>query len=446
MYLILVFLLSSLSFASILDNGNGYNDALFTEGFRSSGQASNQNEDIGSILKEIITDPDGLISSTFDVPDKLKGRVLFWANIYANYPLSTAVIHDKTDPSIVYDVLDLSYVFNDAKLSPAGKESKFKALVAERKQIIRDILKDISKFKNIKNFFAKTSDQIKIKKIVSNNIKSGFNAKTASENIRAQLGQKDSILTGLKNSFRYLPIIEDIFKESGLPWELTRIPFVESSFNIEASSKVGAQGIWQIMSVIGKKFMETKVTYDERNSPFKASAVAATLLKENYEILKSWPLAITAYNHGPGGLKKASKQLGTKDIVKIIAGYKGKTFGFASQNFYSEFLAALYVTVYYERIFGNIDKGHPLNFYYVNIEKNISVSDLSVVSGLTTSEISSYNPEFSKKMLKGDIPIIKGSKVKLPARASYKVEDYFVKMSDKKELERELNINESEEY
>ena len=314
-----------------------------------------------------------------------------------------------------------------------------------RKQTIKEILFGISKAKNIKSFFAKTKDEIKIKKIVTVNIKNGFNTQTAWQNVRVQLGQKDSILDGLKNSFKYLPVIEDIFKENGLPWELTRIPFVESSFNVSADSKVGAKGIWQIMGVTGKKFMETEVTYDERRSPFKASAVAAKLLKENYDILKSWPLAITAYNHGPGGLKKASQQLGTKDIVKIIAGYKGKTFGFASQNFYSEFLAALYVTVYYERIFGNIDKGAPLNFYYVNIEKNISVQELSDISGLTTSEIASYNQEFSKKILKGAVLVKKGSKIKLPARASYKVEDYFVKMTDKKELEKELNINEPEE-
>lgn len=438
-------MLPSFSFASILDNDGGYSDVLFSEGFRSYGKASNLNEDTDFILKEIIQDPDSLISTTFDIPEKLKGRVLFWANVYASYPLNTAVIHDKKDPSIVYDVLDLSSVFNDKKLDNIGKEVRFNKLLADRKQVIKDILKDISLVKNIKSFFAKTNDEIKIKKIVANNIKNGLDIQIAWQNVRVQLGQRDNILEGLKNSFKYLPIIEDIFKENDLPWELTRIPFVESSFNITANSKVGAKGIWQIMGNTGKNFMETKATYDERYSPFKASAVAAKILKENYDILKSWPLAITAYNHGPSGLKKASKQLGTKDICKIIANYKGKTFGFASQNFYSEFLAALYVTVYYEKVFGNIDKGHPINFYYVNIEKNISVKDLSVISGLTTMEMSSYNPEFSKKMLNGDILVKKGSKIKLPARASYKVEDYFVKISDKKELERELNINESEE-
>lgn len=445
MYRILLFLIPSLSFATIMDSSKDFNDAMFAEGFKSYGQASNSKEDINSTLEDVLKDPDKLISNTFNVPDRLKQRVLFWANIYANYPISTAVIHDKSDPAIVYDILDLSYVFNDKRLSTAGKESRFNQVVSDKKKEIKQILKGISDAKNPKNFFAKTNEEKKIKHIVTRSMKKEADIQNAWKNIRVQTGQKDNIVDGLKNSFKYLPIIEDIFKESGLPWELTRLPFVESSFNIKANSKVGAIGIWQIMGDTGKNFMETKPIYDERYSPFKASAVAATLLKENYDSLKSWPLAITAYNHGPAGLKKASKQLRTKDIATIISGYKGKNFGFASQNFYSEFLAALYITVYYEKIFGHIEKGHPLSFYYVNIEKDIGVKDLSDVSGLSIMELASYNPEFSNKMLKGEIPIKKGRKVKLPPRASYKVEDYFVKLSDKKELGKELNINETED-
>jgi membrane-bound lytic murein transglycosylase D len=445
MYRILLFLIPSLSFATIMDSNKDFNEAMFAEGLKSYGQTSNSKEDINSTLEDILKDPDKLISNTFNVPDRLKPRVLFWANIYANYPISTAVIHDKSDPAIIYDVLDLSYIFNDKRLNTAGQESRFNQLVSDKKKEIRQILKGLADAKNPKNFFAKTNEEKKIKHIVTHNMKKESDIQNAWKNIRVQTGQKDNIVDGLKNSFKYLPIIEDIFKENGLPWELTRLPFVESSFNLKANSKVGAIGIWQIMGDTGKNFMETKPIYDERYSPFKASAVAAALLKENYDSLKSWPLAITAYNHGPAGLKKASKQLRTKDIVTIISGYKGKNFGFASQNFYSEFLAALYITVYYEKIFGHIEKGHPLSFYYVNIEKDIGVKDLSDVSGLSIAELASYNPEFSNKMLKGEIPIKKGRKVKLPPRASYKVEDYFVKLSDKKELEKELNINETED-
>ena len=436
-------LVPAIAFGSIKGPSGGFEDALFSEGFKSYGQTRNSKDTPNDVLERILKNPDKLISDTFYIPENIRGRVLFWANIYATYPSNTVVIHDKNDPSVVYEVLDLSYIFNDKRLNDAGKEVRFNKAVSDKKQQIKNILRTMSK--DPKNYFASNNEQKNIKRIAILSMRKGFNIKTAWQNVRVQTGQKDNILNGLKNSFKYLPIIEDIFKESGLPWELTRIPFVESSFNIQANSKVGAKGIWQIMGDTGKNFMQTKASYDERYSPFKASAVAAMLLKENYDILKTWPLAITAYNHGPSGLKRAAKELKTKDIGIIISKYNGRYFGFASQNFYSEFLAALYVTVYYEKVFGHIEKGHPLNFYYVGIEKDITVADISRISGLSLSEISSYNPEFSKKMLKGEIPISKGSKIKLPARASYKVEDYFVKMSDKYKLERELNINEPED-
>jgi len=444
MYKVLCFLIPSLCFAAVIDTNNGLNDTMSTEGVRSYGQSSSTKEDVNAVLENILTDPDRIISRSFYVPEKLKGRVLFWVNIYAIYPLSTAIIHDKSDPAIVYEVLDLSYVFNDKRLSQAGKEVRFNKLVEDKKREIKNILKDISRTKNPNNFLAKTSGDRKIKNIVIRAMKKGADIKNAWQNVRVQTGQKDSILDGLKSSFKYLPVIEDIFKESGLPWELTRIPFVESSFNIRANSKVGAKGIWQIMGETGKNFMQTTSFYDERYSPFKASAVAAKLLKENYGLFNSWPLAITAYNCGPSSLQKASKQLKTKDINAIISGYKGKSFGFASQNFYSEFLAALYVTVYYEKIFGHIERGNPLSFYYVAMDKDISVKDLAEISGLSTGEIASYNPELSTKMLKGEMPVKKGSKMKLPPRASYKVEDYFVKISDKYELKKQLKIDEPE--
>ncbi len=446
MYRILLILVPALCFGTVLDDDRSFDEIMFAEGLKSYGQADVSKHDINTTLSDILKDPDKLISDTFTVPDKLKPRVLFWANIYSNYPSSTAIIHDRNDPSIVYDVVSVSNLLNDKHFSGTNKQTNFNQLISDRKNMIKRILKDISDSKNPKNYFAKTNDEKRIKKIVTKNFKKVSDIQDALNNVRVQLGQKDSIVDGLKNSFKYLPIIEDIFKENGLPWELTRIPFVESSFNIHANSKVGAKGIWQIMGDTGKNFMETRPVYDERVSPFKASAVAAKLLKENYDNLKSWPLAITAYNHGPAGLRKASKQLRTKDIVTIISKYKGKTFGFASQNFYSEFLAALYVTVYYEKVFGHIDKGHPLSFYYVNIERDIGINELAEVSGLTIAELVSYNPEFSKKIQQGQVSIKKGKDIKLPPRASYKVEDHFVKISDKKELEKELKINEPEEY
>ena len=72
----------------------------------------------------------------------------------------------------------------------------------------------------------------------------------------------------------------------------------------------------------------------------------------NYRLLGTWPLAVTAYNHGPGGLRRAQDELGTSDIAVIVKRYQGATFGFASRNFYVAFLAALEVDRNAEKYFG----------------------------------------------------------------------------------------------
>ena len=77
----------------------------------------------------------------------------------------------------------------------------------------------------------------------------------------------------------------------------------------------------------------------------------------NYRLVGTWPLAVTAYNHGPGGLRRAQEELGTSDIAVIVKRYQGSTFGFASRNFYCSFLAALEVDRNAEKIFR---ADHPL--------------------------------------------------------------------------------------
>lgn len=406
-------------FASIIGLDDDWSKDLDVE---LASSPSSHKENVNSDLKELMKDPDGLISKDFSIPDGLFDRVFFWAKIYSVYPSSTYVVHDRDDLSIVYKVVDQ----RSSSVSPAKARDMVKAIV-KRAFKSRDLKDFAPKNNEEKDIYFKVKNKIKDKK-VSNVI----------SRIRTQTGQKDFIISGIKVSSRYLPIIEDIFREQGLPWELTRIPFVESSFNIRADSKVGARGIWQIMGDTGKKFIGVEKNYDERFSPFKASIVAAKLLEENHEILGSWPLAITAYNHGPGGLRQASKKLGTKDISKIVNKYDGKNFGFASRNFYSEFLAALYVTVYSDRIFGKIDKEPLMNFFYVEMDSELYIGELAKISMSSISDISKYNPELGKSIVKGDVPIKKRSLVKLPPRASYRLEEYFERLTDTQELRREL--------
>ena len=82
------------------------------------------------------------------------------------------------------------------------------------------------------------------------------------------------------------------------------------------------------------------------------------LLRGNYDALGVWPLAVTAYNHGRAGIQRAQAAHGN-DLPTIIEDYKSPLFGYASMNFYSEFLAAVSVYNEYGKYFGDLTLDRP---------------------------------------------------------------------------------------
>jgi membrane-bound lytic murein transglycosylase D len=150
--------------------------------------------------------------------------------------------------------------------------------------------------------------------------------------IRFQLGQADRFHEGLIRAASWEAHIARVLEQHGVPKEIAALPHVESSFNPAAYSKVGAAGLWQFMPSTAKRFMRVDSLVDERLDPYSATEAAANLMLYNYRLLGSWPLAVTAYNHGPAGLRRAQEQLGTSDIAVIVKRYQGANFGFASRN------------------------------------------------------------------------------------------------------------------
>jgi membrane-bound lytic murein transglycosylase D len=247
-------------------------------------------------------------------------------------------------------------------------------------------------------------------------------ASLAASEVRIQTGQRNFFIEGLEVSPRYLSTMEEIFRRHKLPIELTRIPFVESSFNKHATSKVGATGIWQFMGNTGRKFMTVNEVIDERRSPFKASEGAARLLKENYIILyRSWPLAVTAWNHGPGGVRKASKAAQSRDLGVIVSRYRSRTFDFASSNFYAEFLAALHAEFYKDSVFGPVAREPKLDIQIVKLRRSVRVAEVMQATGLAIERFLLMNPDL-KKAVARNIILPAGFRVHVPANVRNAIE------------------------
>jgi peptidoglycan lytic transglycosylase D len=290
-----------------------------------------------SLVSAVHLDFSYATSEPFPVYPGIVANVRFWIDVYSKFPTTKGILHDNSDLSIVYGVIDLLPPENQGASKENGKRIKI------AKEKYRKILEQLSK-----NPASQNMETQEIAALFTPNANPSTYRK-AMQNIRCQIGQKDRFEEGITRSSPYVDKIKEIFRSNGMPEDLAYLPHVESSFNPKAHSKAGAAGIWQFTRSTGRKFMRVGRGLDERHDPIRSSKAAAQLLEQNYKILGSWPLAITAYNHGISGLSRAKKRKGGEE--GIFSDYSTRRFKFASRNFYSEFLAARHVANNYAQYF-----------------------------------------------------------------------------------------------
>ncbi len=333
----------------------------------------------------------------FKIPPGLGPQVEFWKKIYTQYSTHHAVIHDMQNLNVIYEVVYLG----KRVLSSRARNRKVYPYIQKYKKILKKIARTKNKSKLSKE-----------EKRVANLV--GSNYRRAARNIRIQLGQMDRFKRGLKLSGRYMESIRKVFREVGVPEQLTALPHVESSFQLGAYSSAGAAGIWQFTRSTGRLFLKVGYTVDERLDPILSARAAAKLLKSNYKQVKSWPLAVTAYNHGINGMKRAKRKFGD-NIGKIVRHYRSRTFGFASRNFYAEFLAALQVSSNPLKYFPKLRLDPPLRLAKVRLKDYMDVATLMQFLGMSRKEISTYNPSLRKPVVYGKKRIPKDFIFQAPA-------------------------------
>jgi membrane-bound lytic murein transglycosylase D len=268
----------------------------------------------------------------------LEQRIDFWKKIYTQYGSDDVVIHDRVYVNLIYDVA-----------TDDTQDDK----IANLKIALREIRSNIETPENLSPAATPIVEAITAQGLTL----SPELIDDLLDNIHTQLGIKERFRDGVVRSGRYIDQFRQIMTTQGVPTELALLPLVESSFQ-NVRSKAGAVGVWQFTSGTGRSYMRITSKVDERLDPVRSSEAAARLLRDNYEALGAWPLAITAYNHGRGGMLQAQKLHGS-DLPTIIDEYRGPVFGYASMNFYSEFLAAVEVYESYPQYFGELALERP---------------------------------------------------------------------------------------
>ena len=340
----------------------------------------------------------------FPLPEALRSPMAFWMRIYLEVHSNAGLLHDASHLGVVYETL---------RFEPdTGRRTRQKQIDARRKQW-KLVLRAMAKGQPPQNRDQETI--LRLLELELGHPPKPVELRRAANEIRFQLGQRDKFRAGIIRAGAYENVMRSIFREDGLPEDLATLPHVESSFNLKAYSKYGAAGVWQFMRSTGRRFMRIDYIVDERLDPILATRAASRLLKGNYETLGNWPLAITAYNHGVAGIKRASRRLGTKDLATIIRKYHSRTFGFASRNFYAQFLAARKIVKSHQRYFGKLDRDEPEVVDETSLPFFLDVADLDKHLRVPPEVVAHYNLSLRPPVFRSGKRIPRGFVLRLPA-------------------------------
>ena len=333
-------------------------------------------------------------------PPQLERDVHFWIRVYTEVDTNGGFLHDQYNLGVVYETLHFAPNTSPRERERTVDQARNRYVAALRRIAAAKDAPLSEDDQRIKDMWGTEGTPSRLQE--------------ATEDIRFQLGQADRFKAGIIRSGAWETHIAETLANLGLPPELAVLPHVESSFNPAAYSKVGAAGMWQFMRSTGRRYMRIDSAVDDRLDPFRSTEAAAQLLAYNYRILGTWPLALTAYNHGAEGVRRAKESLGTDDIVKIVRQYNGRTFGFASRNFYVSFLAALEVDHNPEKYFGPIERQSEAKFQEVIVPGFVNITSLERALKVDESKLRPLNPALLRAVWAGQRHVPRNYHLRLP--------------------------------
>src|SRR5262245_61243550 len=339
-------------------------------------------------------------SSPMVRPTGLERDVQFWIRVYTQIDTNAGYLHDERNLSVVYETMRFAPNTPPRERQKAVEDARDRYVAALHR--IATASSDLpAEDQKIRDLWGAEATPARLLE--------------AARGIRFQLGQADRFREGLVRAGAWQTHIAETFANRGLPAELAVLPHVESSFNAAAYSKVGAAGLWQFMRSTGRRYMRIDNAVDDRLDPFRSTEAAARLLEYNYRLLGTWPLALTAYNHGAAGMRRAKDALGTDDIERIVRNYKSASFGFASRNFYVSFLAALDIDSQPEKYFGQIEPSTEVKFQELSCPAYVPMAALERAVKVDRDTLKHLNPALRPAVWSGQRHVPKGYRLRLPA-------------------------------
>jgi len=354
-----------------------------------------------AVLAIVLASAAASAAEPFPQPSELQPDVDFWVSIFTVISTEEGVLHDNRNLAVVYDRLAIS-----SRLSRRERQRR----VGVRRKELQAVLRSLASGKR-DNL---TDEEARVLRLWPGGVSNKTLADAVSR-IRYQQGLRERFREGLERSGRWRSFVNEQFTTLGIPIEIAALPHVESSYNPDARSHVGASGIWQFTRSTGRRYMRVDHVVDERNDPFIATRAAGRLLAYNYSITGNWPMAITAYNHGLGGVRRAMKKYGDTAYVEILRHYKGRTFGFASRNFYVAFLAAMEVDQNADTYFSGLVFETPTAYSTAKLPAFVTIPGLSKALGTSKAKLATHNPGLQATVWQGSKYVPKGYELRIPS-------------------------------
>jgi membrane-bound lytic murein transglycosylase D len=222
---------------------------------------------------------------------------------------------------------------------------------------------------------------------------------------------KPSIQESLIRSAKYKKLIDKALDDYKLPRGLAYLPVIESAYVPTVTSRAGAHGIWQFMPETAREYgLRVDWWVDERADPERSTRAAAAYLKDLYRQFNDWPLALAAYNAGPGRIRRAMQSTGAATFWELLENeaVPKETRGYVP-TFFATLMIASDPATYGFRL------GQPLELDHkpVEVEGPLSLRYLASVSNVDEALLRDLNPAFRR----GIVPPGKAT-VRVPSKAA----------------------------
>lgn len=256
-------------------------------------------------------------------------------------------------------------------------------------------------------------------------------------------GGRTDLIRIMERAYYFIPMMQKVFEEEGLPHDLVYLPVIESGFISSAYSHARASGPWQFMAYTGRLYgLNSNWWYDERRDPEKSTRAAARHLKDLYQKFHDWDLALAAYNAGGGRITRAIRLYETRDFWELTG--PGREYIKKETRYYvPKFMAVAAILKKYEEFgFSRKTLGETLSYDIVSVPDSTDLEVIAQCCGSEYEAVKKLNPELKQwatppemtnyhvKIPKGAAPLFWEQFNRIPSEERITYRRYLVRPGD----------------